>query len=234
MSDPFLTTTLRVPLADIVIRETWQVRERINATAVKRYAAIYDAGTAMEPIRVAEVASASCASGVLMLIDGAHRVAALRSLGATHADASVEPMKEQQAQWAAASANLEHGMPLKAAELREVFRQYIATGQHRKGRRFKSFADIAKDIPGKTRYTYRNWMREDFPETFRKHYAGSNGEGHSHGGLDHVGGDQQALDMAAIEEHLRQVAALARSMPSKATRGRIAALVEATRAEVLK
>ncbi|VTU25114.1 hypothetical protein SRS16CHR_03595 [Variovorax sp. SRS16] len=205
--NPFLDTST-VLLADIVTRDTWQVRKRINAAMVKKYAAIYGAGTSMEPIRLARVDS------VLMLIDGAHRLAALRFLGETQTEVIVTPMKEHAAQWAAASANLEHGMPLKSAELREVFRAYIATKQHHAGRgRVKSFAEIAKDIPGKTRYSYRNWMMKDFPEVFRKFYQGSGGEGHSHGGLDYEPRDQQALDLQAIEVHLRQAAALARTLP---------------------
>ena len=61
-----------VPLGDIVTRETWQVRMRLSNGTVERYANTFkDGGEAMPPIRLAR-----CGNG-LVLIDGAHRLAAL-------------------------------------------------------------------------------------------------------------------------------------------------------------
>lgn len=219
-SDPYAITQ-QVHLADIVKRPGWQVRKGLSAGTVDRYAAIFKAGGDMDPVALAQVGK------VLVLLDGAHRMEALRALGRDTVEATVAKMTETQAQWAAARANLEHGQPLKKAELREVFRHYIATKQHRPGRgRAKSLRDIARDIPGLTHGTVRNWMRADFPDLYRKSYAGSGAEGHSHGGL--VEGrrpTQRELDLQAAAEHIKQAAAFAALLPHKADRAQVARLL---------
>lgn len=218
-SNPF-DITQQVALADILMRPGWQVRRGLSAGTVDRYAAIFKAGGDMDPVRLAQIGS------VLVLIDGAHRMEAQRLLGKGTIEASVEKMTEARAEWAAASANLEHGLPLKKSELREVFRHYIATSQHRTGRgRVKSLRDIARDLPGVTYGTVRNWLQADHPDLYRKSYAGSGAEGHSHGGLmDVQRPTQRELDLQATEEHIRQAAALATLMPSPADRARVATL----------
>jgi hypothetical protein len=68
----------------------------------------------------------------------------------------------------AAEANLTHGMPLKNKELKEAFRAYVSTRQHRKGQRFRSYREIASDLGGvKAHTTVRNWMKKMFPSVFR-------------------------------------------------------------------
>jgi hypothetical protein len=217
-----LDNAVVLSIADIVVRESWQVRKGVAKGFVKRYAAIYTSGAAMEPIKVARVGEA------LILTDGAHRIAALQSIGSATVEAIVTPMKELEAQWAAASANLAHGKPLADCELRAVFRQYIATGQHRKGRsKVKSLAEIAADIPGRSRYAYRRWLMTDYPEIYRKHYAGSGAEEHSHGGIQQARPTQQTIDLGAIADLLKQVQALALTFPARAMRRSIAEQVEA-------
>lgn len=225
----FEPATSTTPLVDIVIRDAWQVRKGLSHGTVDRYAAIYRAGTPMEPVRLARIADG------LVLVDGAHRIAALRSLGCPTVEAVIEPMKEHAAQWAAASANLEHGLPLKKKELRAVFRQYVATGQHRKGRSgVKSIREIVADIPGVSFGTIRNWLMKDYPQMYSKSYSGSNGELHSHGGLEDIKRPtQQALDMQALDEHLRQVEAIASLYKSAAIRQAIAKRMAATQASIL-
>lgn len=222
-SNPYETTST-VPIVDIVIRAAWQVRKGLTAGTVERYAAIFKTGASMDPVRLARI------NGGLVLVDGAHRIEALRSLGIATVEATIDTMKEHEAQWAAASANLEHGLPLKKAELRTVFQQYIATGQHRKGqRKVKSLRDIVGDIPGVSVGTVRNWFMKDHPDLYQQSYAGSGAEGHSHGGLDAAPRPtQRQLDIQAAEELVRQVAALLAIMPVPADRRRVAKLWEAT------
>lgn len=219
-SNPYAITH-QVPLADIVKRPGWQVRKGLSAGTVDRYAAIFKAGSDMDPVTLAQVGD------VLVLIDGAHRIEAQRGLGRDTVEATVTKMTEAQAEWAAASANLEHGQPLKKAELREVFRHYIATGQHRTGRgKVKSLRDIARDIPGVTHGTVRNWLQAGFPDLYRKSYAGSGAEGHSHGGLVEVKRPtQRDLDLQATEVHIKQAAALVSLLPRKADRAKVASLL---------
>lgn len=226
--NPFEATST-VPVVDIVIRAAWQVRKGLTAGTVERYAAIFKAGGSMDPVRLARL------NGGLILVDGAHRIEALRSLGIATVEATIDTMKEHEAQWAAASANLEHGQPLKKKELRAVFQQYIATGQHRKGRgKVKSLRDIVGDIPGVSVGTVRNWFMKDHPELYRKSYAGSGAEGHSHGGLDAAPQPtQRQLDIQAAEGHIRQVAALVSILQVPADRRCVAKLWESILGPIL-
>lgn len=227
-SNPYDATST-IPIVDIVIRAAWQVRKGLTAGTVERYAAIYKVGGNMDPVKLARV------NGGLVLVDGAHRIEALRTLGIATVEATIEVMAEQSAQWAAASANLEHGQPLKKAELRTVFQQYIATGQHRKGqRKVKSLRDIVGDIPGISVGTVRRWFMNDYPELYRKAYAGSGAEGHSHGGLDMTPRPtQRQLDIQAAEELVSRVAALLAIMSVPADRRRVAKLLETALGQVL-
>lgn len=207
----------RVPITDIVIHPAWQVRKGLKKSMIDRYANTYKAGGDMEPIQLAKV------NGVLVLIDGAHRLTALQLLGRDQAEAVVTPMKETEAQWAAAAANLSNGQPLSKRELRTVFSQYIATKQHHKGRqKVKSLREVAQDIPGTTHCTIRNWMKKDYPEMYAKHYEGSNSQGHQYGGLpDLKRPTQRQLDLLAIDDYLKQAAALAKTLPATRDRQRV-------------
>lgn len=218
MNPGFFGATSTVPLLDIVIRPAWQVRKKLSAVTVDRYAAIYKAGSTMDPVRLARI------NGGLVLVDGAHRVEALRGLGRPTVEAVITTMAEHAAEWAAASANLEHGQPLKKSELRGVFQHYIATGQHRKGRaRVKSLRDIVSDIPGVSVGTIRNWFLKDHPTLYAKSYAGSGASGHSHGGLDATPRPtQRQLDLVAVEEHIQQIAALVALLQSPRDRQHVA------------
>ncbi|MDH4463120.1 MAG: ParB/RepB/Spo0J family partition protein [Acidovorax sp.] len=215
-ANPYATTQ-QVPIADIIRRPGWQVRRGLTVSTIDRYAATYKAGGSMAPVTLARV------GGVLLLIDGAHRLEALQQTGREVVEAVVNTMTETQAEWAAASANLEHGLPLKKAELREVFRHYIATGQHRiKRGRVKSLRDIAKELPGVGYVTVRSWLMKDHPELYRKSYAGSGAEGHSHGGQMEVKRPtQRERDLQACEEHIKQLTGLM-AIISRADRERVA------------
>ena len=54
--------------------------------------------------------------------------------------------------WAAATANMAHGLPLKPKELRNVFAAYITARQHYKANgRLKSYRDMAATIDSEHR-----------------------------------------------------------------------------------
>jgi len=156
-------TLLRVKLSDIVAREAWQVRAKTYEDTVKRYYAIYrrDMNT-LPPISVADV------NGTLLLVDGWHRLEALKRHEREYVPAYVFKATEEEAQWKAASANLKHGLPLKPRELRKVFRAYISAKQHRRrGRGLKSYRAMAADLGNVVSYnTVRNWIRSDYPAIF--------------------------------------------------------------------
>lgn len=138
--------------------QRFQMRKKTDPSTIKRYVAIYQAEKSMPPVKIGLI------KGVPFLIDGWHRLAALEQLGEETASALVIECGEQQALWLAASANLEHGLPLKATELRAVFRALVRAKKHRDARgRLLSYRDIGQII-GKPHTTIRNWMMKDFPK----------------------------------------------------------------------
>lgn len=147
-----------VDIADIITRADWQVRVQLDLGTVRTYAGVTRAGGILPPVSLARI------DGALYLVDGWHRLEAAKLNGETFIDASVSDMAEDAARWAAAQANLTHGLPLKRSEVRNVFRAYVRSGQHRDGVRFKSYRQIASDLAHQVGHTtVRNWMQQDFP-----------------------------------------------------------------------
>ena len=149
----------------LVLDRAFQVRNDLNKAAISRYKEAYRLDQVLDPVRVADV------DGMLILIDGWHRVTALRQLDKLYVDAEIEPMSRDQALWAASIANANHGVPLSKAEHLNVFKNYIATGRHIKGKRgitgirYKPYRDMANELPiNRSHGTIRNWMIEHYPE----------------------------------------------------------------------
>lgn len=149
-------STSRVTLSRLIKDPNLQVRKRLDQVTINRYADVYKADNEMPPIKVALV------DGKPFLIDGWHRVAAMELIGIREAQAIVVKASEKDARWMAARANLEHGLPLKKSEMREVFRAYVKAAQHRKSRtEYKSYREMQKDL-NIPYTTIRNWMIKDF------------------------------------------------------------------------
>lgn len=189
-------------IADIVTRSDWQVRAQIDPGIVRSYATVTRTGGTLPPIQVARI------NGALYLVDGWHRLEAAKLNGEAFICAEVADMSEEEAQWAAARANLSHGLPLKPREVRTVFRAYVRSRQHRDGRRFKSYREIAADHANRVGHTtIRNWMRQDFPSVFRA-------MGEDSGRPD--GGEAQGIPvitaLARAKASLDQAAAEARAL----------------------
>ena len=155
------TPTLgRITLTQLVRSKDFQVRTRFCTQTVNRYASAIKAGADMPPLQVALV------DGVHVLVDGFHRAAAYEALEYDEVDVSVTEATRDNALWMAAEANTRHGLPLTSKEQREVFRVYIRTAQHLKGKRRKSYREMQDDLH-KPHTTLRNWMEKDFPGLFR-------------------------------------------------------------------
>jgi ParB-like nuclease domain len=164
-------TPTTVQIADIVLRKDWQVRAGLNDRVIRDYVTATIHGR-MPPIRLARV------NGALMLVDGWHRLAAAKKLERSTIMAIVEDMTEQDARWAAADANTTHGLPLRHAEKRKVFRGYVQTEHHKEKRRFKSYREIARELHGIVgKSTLQRWMEADFPEVAAKMSSGRSAEG---------------------------------------------------------
>ncbi len=155
----------QIQIDQLVLDQGFQVRNNLNKAAISRYKEAYKFGHALPPIRVADV------DGMLILIDGWHRLTALRELAIPHVNAEITPMERADALWEASIANANHGVPLSKAEHLNVFKNYIATGRHIKGKggffgiKHKGYREIADELPINRSYgTIRNWMNKHYPE----------------------------------------------------------------------
>lgn len=156
----------RLVLIDrLVLNPEFQVRVKLDEHAIRRYAALYVADRRLDPIRVADV------DGVLIVVDGWHRLEALKLSHASHAQAVVTAMTRDEAKWEAATANAAHGVQLKRADLVNVFKLYVRSGRHvrKKGEAgrilsYKSYREMANELPfPRSHGTIRNWMFKYFP-----------------------------------------------------------------------
>ncbi|WP_158268018.1 ParB/RepB/Spo0J family partition protein [Bradyrhizobium sp. MOS002] len=162
VASPQANRVRTLAIRDILARKHWQVRTKLDQATVSRYVTIFRSGGQMPPITVANV------GGTLLLVDGWHRLQALKGIGAATVEAEVFEATEDEAQWAAARANLMHGLPLKKSELLNVFRAYISSNLHRKRRGYKSYREIAEDLENSVAHTtIRNWMRVHYPAIYR-------------------------------------------------------------------
>lgn len=210
-----MTETRKVRLRDLLLDRRFQVRRALDQGTINRYASIYKNEAPMPPIEVAVV------KGVLVVTDGWHRVEALRSLGVAEVEARVEEMTDREALWRAARANLQHGLPLKAAEHRNVFRAYIRARQHLDGRRLKSYREIASDLGGvRSHQTISNWMHRDFPRIAQEM---SKEETTGTGGLKET---RMKTFRDVVREHLGDASLALRGIESPLERGEMIAEIE--------
>ncbi len=164
-----------VPLDDIVKHAPWQVRTKLDESAITRYSKMTQAGSVPPPIKVARV------KGKLYLVDGWHRMEAgalqtHRGLGEGYeVVALVAEMTREEAMWEAAKANMGHGVPLKGKDLHAVFKAFIKAKRHVKADgSLMSYREIAPLI-GRPHTTIRHWMLRYFPATAAKMGGNENG-----------------------------------------------------------
>ncbi len=200
-----------VPVDSLCLDPRFQMRMRLDRGTVDRYAHVYSSGNTMPPIRVAVV------NGAAIVVDGWHRVAALRRLGVRDTAAEVVTTSIQEALWMAAQANLGHGLPLKPREVRKVFRAYVRAKKHRDDNgRLKSFRVIAGELGGLVGYTtVRNWMRQDFPKIAAKYGQ----DGNAAGGLREPGVTGSLYNTAA--DNLRNALAAYRGVTDDTHRAQL-------------
>ncbi len=215
------TSTKKVRIADLLRDRRYQVRHGLDRATVSRYAAAMAAGVEFPPVTVALV------DGVPVLVDGWHRVEALLASQRGEVEAVIVPATEQAALWMAASANIAHGLPLRKSELRRVFQAYIQSGQHRKRKGIKSYREMAKELPGVSHNTVRNWMQKDFPKIAR---AMGGPDADYPGGLRDV--KPKGGFAATTYESLNAALAASRGVTDPAERSRIIAEAERITAEM--
>jgi hypothetical protein len=149
-----------VKIDDIVMDIGLQVRKKLDSRAIERYADNYALGRPMDPIKVARVGK------VLKLVNGWHRIAALRKIGMEKVQAEiVECRNDAEAGWIAAEANLKNAVPLRPCDTVNVFRMYMRAKKYKnQDGTLQSLRVIRDAIPGvKSHNTIQNWMKKFFP-----------------------------------------------------------------------
>jgi hypothetical protein len=154
-------TSEPVRLHLIAMDESLQVRKKLDLATVKRYAAAMAMHAEFPPIQLGRIGDG------LILVDGWHRVCAARMAGWEEIEAIISTMTHEEAVWAAAGANLKHGLPLKSSELLAVFKAYVKAGEYKTGRKLKSYRQIAEDLQGQVAHTTaRLWMERHFKKIY--------------------------------------------------------------------
>lgn len=214
------TEVRTVEINSIVRDDRFQPRVKMDPGTVQRYAGVIAQGGTMPPVRVVEV------RGVLLLVDGWHRVAAAREAGRYEVEAEVSAGSLEDAAWLAARANMANGLPMSGRDVREAFRLYVRAGLHRKGKAgLKSYREITADLFNvKTHGTIRSWMLKDFPKVAAR--MSDEGYGRGDGGLKVPLVDPEAELLGTAMDGLNKALAVVEGLSSRFHRGEI---VEAAR-----
>ncbi len=159
-----------VPPDAITADPSFQVRARIDGGKVHEYATAMRVGAAFPPLRLARI------NGALFLIDGWHRLEAHKrrlSMVKEWSDrrkleaiaVTIEDMSEADARFAAATANLRHGLPMKPRERKRVFKLYMEQGRWRaRAGQVKPTRKIAEDLGGLAAHTtIWMWIKREHP-----------------------------------------------------------------------
>ncbi|HWX48158.1 MAG TPA: ParB N-terminal domain-containing protein [Roseomonas sp.] len=205
-----------VALNNLVEDSRFQVRENVDAGTVEKYRLALRNDAVLPPVKVAMV------NGALVLVDGWHRVAAHRRLGRDRIEAEVFIATEEEAVWAAAQANLTHGLPLKPKEVRRAFQAFVRARKYRLGRtRLMPLRDIARHLGGISHESIRRWMREDFPNVAARYSQGGGDKR-----ADPRPRDPSATFAEDTEAALRGAIAASRGVTCPHWRGALVALAE--------
>ena len=155
-----------IPIRDIIIRpEVFQVRlDELRKDVVRDYMSAYQRGDSMPPVRVADL------KGVYYLIDGFHRMEALRWLHREEVAAEIIPVKnEKEARWLAVKFNSIHGLRLTGKDRAKAFDIFIKAKGHlvdgKKGC-FKSLRDMEKDFKLCSHVTIGNYLKKHYPSIY--------------------------------------------------------------------
>ncbi|MCZ8311969.1 MAG: hypothetical protein O9320_14050 [Magnetospirillum sp.] len=157
-------------VAAITADASFQVRAKIDGGKVHEYATAMRVGAVFPPVRLARI------NGALFLIDGWHRLAAQErrafltkdreeGRGLEFIAATIEDMSEKDARFAAATANLKHGLPMKPRERRKVFALYMRQQRYRNAMgQPKSTRKIAEELGGIAAHTtIWTWIKRGYP-----------------------------------------------------------------------
>lgn len=110
---------MNMNISDITIDKQFQIRAEIDNPTVQRYAELYSENVKFPPVLVWET------DGKFILIDGFHRVGAMREAGYVECEAKVFRGTKTEAMVAATLSNNSHGRPMTGADLRSAIAKLI-------------------------------------------------------------------------------------------------------------
>lgn len=164
----------RLRLSSIRVDARISVRRQLSEHAVQQFVAMIKNGVELPPITVAR---ASDADNMYVVVDGLHRVEAIKRARGDKPEyevrvaATVTKAKTiDEARWLAGEVNVRNGQPLKAEEYREMFRAYVRAIVQpqlklKAKRRGLSYRGIALALGGgRSHMTIHRWMTADFPK----------------------------------------------------------------------
>ena len=155
-----------IPIRDIIIRpEVFQVRlDELRKDVVRDYMSAYQRGDNMPPVRVADL------KGVYYLIDGFHRMEALKWLHRDRVNAEIIPVKnEKEARWLAVKCNSVHGLRLTGKDRAKAFDIFIKAKGHLvdgKSGCFKPIRQMARDFGLWSNVTTGNYLKKHYPSIY--------------------------------------------------------------------
>lgn len=157
-----------VPLSAVVEIPEFQVRRRgLNTDTVKRYASILLGGGVLPLPKAVRAKHA----GQFILIDGFHRIAAMRMNKHDSTDLEVIPCtfsSNEELRVLAFEANAQHGLPLTAAEHRDWFKAYIKANRFKKPNgKAKSLREIGREF-GIPHTTVARRLERDFKRLYER------------------------------------------------------------------
>ena len=137
-----------IDLDDIVLDERCQLRRVLTQEAVDEYAELYTDQAELPPLEVVDV------DGDMLLIDGFHRLAAARQMGAGFVRVVVAEVADiDRAVWLAAAANQGHGVRRSNEDKRNAVRMALgsATGQEQSTRVLAEHLGVSHMLVSKMR-----------------------------------------------------------------------------------
>lgn len=177
----------------IAFRPEFQVRGGLDDENVRRLRNAYTSEQPVPPVSLIRINGENGDNSALVLVDGWHRVEALQRNGKHSVEATIEDGTYASAQWAAAEANLRHGLRLKSNELRGVFKAYMESGSYKRSNgSLKSYREMTRDMGGlRGHTTIRNWMKRQYPDIAAE--IGGNDEATTGFDAERIGGEEYLL-----------------------------------------
>jgi len=173
----FPEETMEVTLGCIEMNPLYQSRKLMNSKTVELYQRALSNEALFPPLLVARREGDS-PMDKLILLDGWHRYQAMRNSdfkGNVVVKALTVPKDTNTAtlRFLGARGNLTHGLGLTSSDRRELFKIYVKAGQCRKGLKYKSYREIARELQATSHQTLARWMQQDFPSIARAMSAGN-------------------------------------------------------------